>query len=125
MGYVKNSEIYRLLVNFTSILHSALAPISFHQKITNLNYKQIKAAQKAACKILVKLSPRGQFHQHFTKKNVDQYLFAKKSQSQNVTKEKLHKTVLNEKFAHKMLVKLAPEVITNASTKGCLNENRS
>jgi hypothetical protein len=49
-------------VNFTNILGAAFAPKSFHQKITNPNCKHIKDAQKtvvqkAARKILVKLTP--------------------------------------------------------------------
>jgi len=37
-----------------------------------------------------------------------QYFCVKKLQSQNVTKEKLHKELLFEKFARKMLMKLNP-----------------
>jgi hypothetical protein len=51
-------------VNFTIIWWATFAPKSFCQKITNRNYKHIKAAQKtyyekAARKILVKLMPGG------------------------------------------------------------------
>ncbi len=49
-------------VNFTNILRAAFAPKSFCQKITNPNFKHIKAAkklsyEKSARKILVKLTP--------------------------------------------------------------------
>jgi len=39
-----------------------------------------------------------------------QYFSAKKFQSQNVIREKLCKAILYKKFAHKMLIKLTPEV---------------
>jgi hypothetical protein len=38
----------------------------------------------------------------------NQYPFAKKSQSQNVTREKLRKALSYKKFAHKMLMKSTP-----------------
>jgi hypothetical protein len=41
-----------------------------------------------------------------------QYFFAKKLQSQIVTREKLHKTLLNKKVEHKMLLKLTPGLKT-------------
>jgi hypothetical protein len=49
-------------VNFTNILRAAFAPKPFRPKITNPNCKHIKGAQKrlyekAACKMLVKLTP--------------------------------------------------------------------
>jgi len=49
---------------FAIILGAAFAPISFSQKITNPNCKQIKTtqntfAQKAAPKMFVKLTSRG------------------------------------------------------------------
>ena len=49
-------------VNFTNILRAAFMPISFRQKSTNLKCKYKKAAQKncvqkAAHKMLVKLTP--------------------------------------------------------------------
>ncbi len=57
-------------VNFTNILWAAFAPKSFCQKITNPNCKHIKAAQKtfiqkAAHKILVKLTPGLIFRKYF------------------------------------------------------------
>ena len=49
-------------VNFTNILRAAFAPISFHQMNTNLSRKCKKLLErllykKAACKMLVELSP--------------------------------------------------------------------
>ncbi len=57
-------HIVPLGVNFTNIWWTAFAPKSICQKITKPNCKHIKAAQKLSCekaahKILVKLTPGG------------------------------------------------------------------
>ncbi len=54
------------VANFTNILWAAFGLISFCQKIINTNCKQIKTTQntfmqKAACKMLVKLTPVANF----------------------------------------------------------------
>ncbi len=54
------------------------------------------------------IEANSQFHQHFTKKLLRRYSFSKKFQSQNLRREKLHKTHLNKKVVHKMLMKLTP-----------------
>ena len=78
--------IWPLGVNFTNIFWAAFAPKSFCQKITNPNFKHIKAAQKllhekAAHKILVKLTAAGGVN--FT--NILWAAFAPKSFCQKIT----------------------------------------
>jgi len=53
----------------------------------------------------------------FYKQLLRQYSFAKKLQSQNVSREKLRKALLYKKGARKMLMKLTPEC-KNLSSRG-------
>jgi len=77
-------------------------------KITNLNCKQIKAAQntfvqKTDPKMLVKLilvSISATFYEQLLR----QYFFTKIFKGQTVRKEKLYKILTCKKYAHKMLV---------------------
>jgi len=54
-----------------------------------------------------RIDPCSQFHQLY-KQLLHRYSFAKKLQSQIVTREKLQKTLLYKKGVHKMLMKLTP-----------------
>ncbi len=58
--------------------------------------------------MLVKLAPIVKFI-NILQAGFCQYSFAKKSQSQTVIREKLRKTLLYEKAALKMFVKLTPK----------------
>jgi len=51
---------------------------------------------------------RCQFYQHITHAFCGNIFCAKKLQSQNLTREKLHKVLLYKKRTHKMLMKLTP-----------------
>ncbi len=68
-----------------------------------------------------------QFHQHFMSNFLPRYSFAKKLQSQIVTREKLQKTLVLEKYTYKMLMKLTPGFPTSESSQFpviCLSEFR-
>ena len=56
-GDAQSQERNRIpVVNFTNILCAVFVPISFGQKITNLNCKQIKPSQNTFCikKMIIK-----------------------------------------------------------------------
>ncbi len=108
MVYIFNAccSISPLGVNFTNILWAAFAPKSFHQKITNPNFKHIKGAQRTlvwkSC-----LQNIGEIYSHtkvictaFKCLQFGFVIFWQKD--------------FGAKDAHKMLVKLTPGLCTQA-----------
>jgi len=66
-----------------------------------------KDAHKHVGDINLQVSISSTFYAHL----FCQYFFAKKLQSQNVTREKPRKALLYEKFEHKIMMKLTPGII--------------
>ena len=52
-----------------------------------------------------------QFHQHFTSSFCADFLLPKKLQTQIISTLKLRQTLLHKKAAHKMLLKLTPDLV--------------
>ena len=122
------------IIQSKSISHSALLPSfsQFHQQFTSSicerrSRKRKKlldltvffallgsAHLKAACKMLLKLTPLVNFtNMQFMSSFCADFLSTKKLQTQIVSTEKLHKTLLYKKAACKMLLKLTPLVNLN------------
>jgi len=64
--------------------------------------------KKDLCQLEYVVSISSQFHQHFTSAFFIQNFGAKKLQSQNVSREKLHKDFGTKKAPLKILMKLTP-----------------
>jgi hypothetical protein len=72
------------------------------QTLIGEKLRKVLAYEKAACKMLVKLKSSQFKALTFCEQLLRQFLFAKKIQSQIIIGEKVRKTLLHQKAAHKM-----------------------